>query len=135
MIDQISPNVHILSRIQGEIFEESVKAGFDSLKFISLFMNSETAWHLDLPNHKASWCGKGYIVDEFFRTATPPSGKTWGSDLMFWIGYIYRFWHYHTGQYSKDIFESVPPMKMREVYPRICGFPPREAVRFLSSVS
>lgn len=135
MIDELPLKAPILSRIQGEIFEESVAPGFNSLEFIDLFMNSETAWHLDLPRHKTSWCGKGYIIDEFFSTNTPSLGKTWNSHLMFWIGYVYRFWHYQTGQYSKEIFASMPPQKMRELYPRLCGMPAREAVAFLTSPS
>lgn len=120
-----------ISAIQGEIFEESTDMGLDSAKFIELFMNGITAWHLDLPRHKASWCGKGYIIDEFFRENNAPAGKTWPYDFMHWTGFIYRFWHYFTGQYSKEIYLIGPPDLLMRLYPRCHNQPVENAVRMI----
>lgn len=131
MLDQDDIRAPILSRIQGQIFEESVDSGFDSFKFINYFMNGKTAWHLDLPRHKTSWCGKGYIIDEFLHDTKVPLGKTWDKDFMYWIGYIYRFWHYYTGEKSKEIYEIGNPNIMMRLYPRLCGMPAKEAIRVI----
>ena len=133
MIDSFDLRTGRLSRIQGEIFEETVNEGFNSLEFIERFMNGKTAWHLDLPRHKTSWCGKGYIIDEFFRETDVPFGKTLNKNLMFWMGYIYRYWHYLTGQSSREIYGAAHPLKMQTLYPRLSGMPSREAVQVILS--
>lgn len=38
----------VLCEVQGRLFENSAKAGYDSAEFIEKFMNSETACHLDM---------------------------------------------------------------------------------------
>lgn len=30
---------------------------------------------------------------------------TYSSEVMYWIGYTYRYWHYYTGEYSHEIYK------------------------------
>jgi len=36
---------------------------------------------------------------------------------MFWIGYTYRFWHFHTGESSRNISHQASADKMVRAYP------------------
>ena len=35
---------------------------------------------------------------------------------MYWTGYIYRYWHYYTGESSKDIYKIADAKTMNECW-------------------
>ena len=51
-----------LSGMQGQLFEMSVDRGYDSEKFIKVFMNSDIAKDLDSKFNFMQWAGKEYIM-------------------------------------------------------------------------
>ena len=34
------------------------------------------------------------------------AGTLYSTEVMYWTGYIYRYWHYYTGESSKAIFQA-----------------------------
>lgn len=36
---------------------------------------------------------------------------------MFWTGFIYRYWHFHIGESSKEISKQAPAKNMMRAYP------------------
>lgn len=89
-----------LCDIQGRLFELSVKKGCDSEQFVSFFMRSNTARYLDSRYNRMQWAGEEYLLEEVLEEAGDKISKTetpYDIDVMYWIGYIYRYWHYYQG--------------------------------------
>lgn len=96
-----------LCDIQGRLFELSLKYGYDSKVFIETFMNSKCAVALDDTYDRLQWAGEEYILEELNAEAggLPKSDNLFSKEVMFWAGYLYRYWHFYTGQTSKGIYE------------------------------
>lgn len=98
-----------LSRMQGRLFEMSGNSGYDSAVFIKAFMNSDIAKGLDSEFDFMQWAGKEYIMErmqEEMPDAFAKDGKVFDGEALYWIGYVYRQWHYITGEASKDIYKQ-----------------------------
>lgn len=95
-----------LCDIQGRLFELSVKQGYDSAKFMEAFMTSRCAFALDDIYDRLQWAGEEYILEELNDEVggLVKSDNIFSIEVMFWTGYLYRYWHFYTGQSSKDIY-------------------------------
>lgn len=81
-------------------------------------MNSQSAYDMDLPHHEIRWNGPMHLLSSFQAEGGLPKGPVWNSNIMFWIGFVYRFWHSLTDQYSKDIYSIVDADLMLGLYPK-----------------
>ena len=114
MLDSIEYN---LCEMQGELFILSAKEGYDSFDFTKKFMWSKTALDLDKPFHHMQWAGEGYIIDRVTEEDLPNKGGViYDMETLFWMGFIYRYWHYYTGESSKEIYKQANALLMRSVY-------------------
>lgn len=52
-------------------------------------------------------------------------------ELIYWIGYIYRYWHYVTGESSKEIIKLAPVKVMKQNYERLYLMTPEEVIEML----
>ena len=108
-----------LSKMQAGLFELSAKKGYDSEKFIKTFMKSKIAEELDSEFDFMQWAGKEYIMEcmenEFIEGCVK-GGDVYDEDVLSWIGYVYRYWHYYTGANSKSIYKIANAKKMNIVY-------------------
>ena len=43
-------------------------------------------------------------------------GEVYSKDVIYWIGYIYRYWHYYTEESSKVIYKQAPVETMKRNY-------------------
>lgn len=108
-----------LSEMQGKLFETSAVAGYDSESFIRVFMNSKAAEGLDSDFDFLHWAGKEYIfekITEEHAAELPKGGNIYDSETMYWIGYLYRFWHFYTGESSKKIYKTADAKTMNTCY-------------------
>ena len=106
-----------LCDIQGRLFELSGKKEYDSAAFIKTFMTSDVAKGLDSKFNRLQWAGEEYLLAEVEDIAPlPKSGKIFDKEILYWSGYLYRFWHYSTGENSKEIYRQVPAKTMNMVY-------------------
>ena len=106
-----------LCDIQGRLFELSGIKGYDSIPFIKTFMNSHVAQGLDSKYNRFQWAGEEYLLAEVEDIAPlPKSGKIFDKEILYWSGYLYRFWHYATGEDSKEIYRQAPAKTMNMVY-------------------
>lgn len=98
-----------LCDIQGRLFELSVKQGYDSAKFMEAFMTGRCAFALDDIYDRLQWAGEEYILEELNDEVggLVKSDNIFSIEVMFWTGYLYRYWHFYTGQSSKDIYGLV----------------------------
>jgi len=62
------------------------------------------------------WMGEEYLMQEIEdeNESIDKTGEIYGNEPMFWMGYLYRYWHYLTGEKSCDIVRIAPPDVMYE---------------------
>lgn len=114
----LSTDKRQLCDIQGRLFELSLKHGYDSPVFIKTFMNSRAAAALDDIYDRLQWAGEEYILEELEDESggLEKAGKTYSREVMYWMGYTYRYWHYYTGESSQEIYEIADAKIMDECW-------------------
>ena len=106
-----------LCDIQGRLFELSGKAGYSSPEFIRAFMTSNTAAGLDSSYNRLQWAGEEYLLEDVSETNNlPKGGDVYPGDALYWIGYLYRFWHFYKNADSRNIVRTAPPQTMKRNY-------------------
>lgn len=126
-----------LCNIQGKLFELSCRKGIDSDAFVRAFMLSDTAAHFDLPYDRTQWCGEEYLLEELEDDSggLPRAEYIYDPEAMFWMGYLYRYWHFYTNESSKEIYKYANAAKMSLIYPGYHTLDCQEAIdRLLESV-
>ena len=123
-----------LCDIQGRLFKLSAKRGISSAEFIKVFVKSATAKALDSTYNRMQWAGEEYLLEEVIDEAGDrfeKSGEVYAEELIYWIGYIYRYWHYVTGESSKEIYKQAPVKVMKQNYARLYMMTLKEAIEIL----
>lgn len=116
-----------LCDIQGRLFENA--GAYASEDFIKTFMGSEVAAHLDSPYNKLQWMGEEYLLDELLdEKAVSIEGEKYNADVMYWIGYVYRYWVCERGEKSKRIYRIAPAKTMKQNYLAFHTFDPDVAI-------
>ena len=105
--------------IQGRLFELSADKGLSSAAFVKSFMLSKVAKGLDSKFNHMQWAGEEYLLDEIVSTSSEKlteDGEVYSKDILYWIGYLYRYWHYYTGEDSVKIYKQAPVQTMKRNY-------------------
>jgi len=105
--------------MQGKLFEMSATEGFSSESFIKTFMLSDTAADLDKVFNHMQWAGQGYIIDRLKEQNADTlviNDDLYDNETLYWSGYLYRYWHFYTGESSKEIYKQAPASLMRSMY-------------------
>ena len=106
-----------LCDIQGRLFERSLKKGLDSVDFMEKFMKSKTCAFLDMPYDRLQWAGEEYVLENLLdEIHVQPAGDIFGNEVLFWAGYVFRYWHLLTGEDSCDIYAQTGASRMRDCY-------------------
>lgn len=108
-----------LCDIQGRLFELSAEKKYNSAAFVKAFMTSETAKALDSKYNRMQWAGEEYLLEEVADEAgknLSAKGEVFAKDVLYWIGYIYRYWHYYSGEDSAKIYKQAPVKTMKRNY-------------------
>ena len=108
-----------LCDIQGRLFELSAEKKYNSAAFIKAFMISDTAKELDSKYNRMQWAGEEYLLEEVASVAGESltrNGEIFSADVLYWIGYIYRYWHYYNGEDSAKIYKQAPAQTMERNY-------------------
>ena len=108
-----------LCDMQGKLFEMSASEGYSSEAFIKTFMQSKTAADLDMVFNHMQWAGQGYIIDrlkEENASTLVKDATLYDNETLYWSGYLYRYWHFYTGESSKEIYKQAPANVMRSMY-------------------
>ena len=108
----------VLCEMQAELFVLSREKGYDSGAFIKAFMKSSTAADLDKPFHHMQWAGAHYLMSrlEDEEADKLAHGECYDTETLYWIGYLYRYWHIYTGESCRKIYKQAPAKTMRIVY-------------------
>lgn len=120
---------------QGQFFVLSAKKGYDSPSFAKAFMTGSVAADMDKEFHHLQWAGKEYLLsrmeDEYSDLLT--KGSPFDAETLYWMGYIYRYWHSLTGEKSKDIYKQAPAKTMQIVYLMYHTMSPELAIQRLKA--
>lgn len=123
-----------LCDVQGRLFVLSVVNSYGSEKFVKAFMKSETAKELDSSYNCKQCFGEEYLFDEAIEKAGDifkENDEIYSSECVYWIGYIYRYWHYYANESSKEIYKQAPVKVMKQNYARLYMMTPEEVIERL----
>lgn len=126
-----------LCDIQGRLFELSAEKKYNSTAFIKAFMTSETAKALDSEYNRMQWAGEEYLLEEVVADAgdmLSADGEIFSKDILYWIGYIYRYWHYYNGEDSAKIYKQAPIDTMKRNYMMFHTMDPVLAIEDLKEI-
>lgn len=126
-----------LCDIQGRLFELSVDKQIGSANFIKTFMNSKTAKALDSTYNRMQWAGEEYLLEEVIDDAGDKLDlkiEVYSKDEAYWMGYLYRYWHYYTGESSKAIYKQAPVETMKRNYLMFHTMAPEMAIEDLKEI-
>ena len=127
-----------LCDIQGRLFKLSAQRGISSAEFIKAFMKSATAKAMDSTYNRMQWAGEEYLLEEVIDEAGDrfeKLGEVYSEELIYWIGYIYRYWHYVTGESSKEIYKQAPVKVMKQNYEKLYLMTPEEVIELLKETN
>lgn len=116
---------------QAVLFEESLlHAECSSKIFIRRFMNSNLANRMD---NIGFLFDSTDVLDAIAEVEDQYGKSTYGIEKftieeMHWIGYIYRYWAYITGQSSKQVYKMVKPEKLKKLYFPYHSLDPMQAI-------
>ena len=134
MIDELQLK---LCDIQGRLFELSAEKGYGSAAFIKAFMTSEIAKDLDSKYNRMQWAGEEYLLDEIVSAnldVSSSNGEVFSADVIYWIGYLYRYWHFYTGEDSAKIYKQAPVETMKRNYMMFHTMDPTLAIEDLKEI-
>ena len=100
-------------------------------------MRSDTAKALDSTYNRMQWAGEEYLLEEVVSAAgesLTKSGEVFSNDILYWIGYIYRYWHYYTGEDSAKIYKQAPVETMKRNYMMFHTMDPELAIEDLKEI-
>lgn len=117
--------------MQGQLFQLSSNSGYASETFIKTFMTSTVSEDLDKEFHHFQWAGKAYILsymENEYSDLLIKNKQIYDKEVLYWIGYIYRFWNYYTGENSKKIYKQAPAKLMNSLYLMYHTMSPKMAI-------
>ena len=74
-------------------------------------MTSDLARALDSEYNRMQWAGEEYLFEELLATCNEKltlKNENMSKEVLFWMGYIYRYWHFYTGEESIKIYKQAP---------------------------
>ena len=123
--------------IQGRLFVLSAGKNYGSAVFIKIFMTSSIAKALDSTYNRMQWAGEEYLLEELTDASNgkiTSSGEVFSKEILYWIGYTYRYWHYYTGEESNRIYKQAPIEVMKRNYMMFHTMSPNLAVDNLKEI-
>ena len=124
-----------LCDIQGRLFELSYDNDLDSAVFVKAFMNSEIAKNLDSKYNRMQWAGEEYLLEELESTEDlKKGGERFTKDMLYWMGYIYRYWHFVTDEDSAKIYKQAPVETLKRNYMMFHTLAPEMAIEDLKEI-
>lgn len=100
-------------------------------------MKSEVAKDLDSSFNHMQWTGEEYLFDELVSShkgLIHKEGKVHSKDLMFWVGYTYRYWSFYSGETSNQIYKIANADTMFRNYMMFHAFDPVVAIENLKEI-
>lgn len=93
------------------MFESFADRQYDPESLVKSFMTSDLAKDLDSEYNRMQWAGEEYLLEELLATCKEKltaKVEDVSKEALFWMGYIYRYWHFYTGEESSKIYKQAP---------------------------
>ena len=93
------------------MFESFADCRYEPESLVQSFMTSDLAKDLDSEYNRMQWAGEEYLLELLLATCKEKltaKVKDVSKEALFWIGYIYRYWHFYTGEESSKIYKQAP---------------------------
>lgn len=100
-------------------------------------MNSAAAKALDSKYNRMRWASEEYLLEEVASAAgdsLTADGEIYDADILYWIGYIYRYWHYYSSEGSAKIYKQAPVETMKRNYMIFHTMDPALAIEDLKEI-
>ena len=68
------------------------------------------------------------------RAALVKNGNIFTENQLYWIDYLYRYWHYYIGESSREIYGQAPVCTMKRNYTMFHTMDPALAVEKLKEI-
>lgn len=97
--------------IQGRLFESFANTEYSAESLVKAFMCGELSKSLDSSYNRMQWAGEEYLLEELISTCKSTLELKQidiSKEALYWMGYVYRYWHYYTGEDSKKIHKQAP---------------------------
>ena len=127
-----------LCDIQGRLFELFAGTEYDAESLVKAFMNGEIAKNLDSEYNRMQWAGEEYLLEELVDVAgdkLSKEGEIFSKDILYWMGYLYRYWHYYTKEDSVKIYKQASVATMKRNYLMFHTMAPELAIEDLKEIS
>ena len=127
-----------LCDIQGRLFELFAGTEYDAESLVKAFMNGEIAKNLDSEYNRMQWAGEEYLLEELVDVAgdkLSKEGELFSKDILYWMGYLYRYWHYYTKEDSVKIYKQASVATMKRNYLMFHTMAPELAIEDLKEIS
>lgn len=108
-----------LCDVQGNLFASFADANYNPESLVRVFMTSELGKNLDSEYNRMQWAGEEYLLEtllDVYKDQLEPKTEEYSKDALFWMGYVYRFWHYYKNNSSKNIYRIAPFKTMNVNY-------------------
>ena len=82
-------------------------------------MNFDVAKDLDSVYKRMLWAVEEYLIEELTfdnNAKIPCNGMVISSEVMYWMGYIYRYWHFYKDESSSKIYRQASFKTMKRNY-------------------
>ena len=114
-----------LAKVQGQLFEDSIKRyKGSSAIFIRSFMYSKEAQKID----RTLVLDSASIIYSSNSDYLSKGTEKYEPDIIYWIGYIYRYWAYVFEMSSKRIYRIANAETMRNLYYAYHTMDPKAAI-------
>ncbi len=118
-------------RFQAAAFEQSLKyAACGSAVFVRRFMHSAVANRFDRGGFPFEACSVETVfaeIEEEYGETTYGSVK-FDADVLYWMGYVYRYWAYTFGMPSAQIYRICGAREMAGMYYAYHSLDPAQAI-------
>lgn len=122
----------LLARLQGNLFYESIDNTFTSSEiFIRRFMNSTVAKdfdNLEILNFALSNKEIYFAFEDEFGISSYGKVK-YINEVLYWIGYLYRYISYIYNLTSKQVYKLIKPKELNQMYYVYHTFDIEEAIK------
>lgn len=120
-----------LCRLQGELFQKSAEMlNCSSAIFVRRFMNSHAAHRMDARGFLDGSTSIEAILDDIQQEYGESSyGSThYASDVLYWMGYLYRYWAYTHEIPSARIFRIISGSQLAKLFFAYHSLDPSQAI-------
>ena len=93
------------------MFELFADSQYSSESLVKVFMASNLAKDLDSEYNRMQWAGEEYLFEELiavYKEKLVLKKENMSKEVLFWMGYVYRYWHFYTGEESVKIYRQAP---------------------------